>query len=219
MDTKNIHSDKYMSLKKIGNTIKEARLSKNQSVNELASNLKISEQQLNAIEEGRDDLLPEKVFVKAMIKKISENLKLDINDMMNEFNHQKEQIKIEEIVEDVQKKVKIKNSFGLIFVFNIFIAGSILFIILNVALDFGKEFKPFGTDWFVWAILLWFFLLLIHAINVFFVNKLMGKEWENQQMERLVEKQKKKIAELQQRVEKEHPLPKSNPDNNPTLNA
>ena len=70
MDTKNIPTNKYMSLKKIGNTIKEARLSKNQSVNELASNLKISEQQLKAIEDGRDDLLPETVFVKAMIKKI-----------------------------------------------------------------------------------------------------------------------------------------------------
>jgi len=136
LDTKNIHSDKYMSLKKIGNTIKEARLSKNQSVNELASNLKISEQQLNAIEEGRDDLLPEKVFVKAMIKKISENLKLDINDMMNEFNHQKEQIKIEEIVEDVQKKVKRKNSFTLIFVFNIFISGLIGFLASSYIYNF-----------------------------------------------------------------------------------
>jgi len=125
-----------MSLKKIGNTIKEARLSKKQSVNELASNLKISEQQLNAIEEGRDDLLPEKVFVKAMIKKISENLKLDINDMMNEFNHQKEQIKIEEIVEDVQKKVKRKNSFTLIFVFNIFISGLIGFLASSYIYNF-----------------------------------------------------------------------------------
>ena len=125
-----------MSLKKIGNTIKEARLSKNQSVNELASNLKISEQQLKAIEEGRDDLLPETVFVKAMIKKISEKLKLDINDLMNEFNHQKEQIKIEEIVEDVQKKVKIKNSFTLIFVFNIFISGLIGFLASSYIYNF-----------------------------------------------------------------------------------
>ena len=125
-----------MSLKKIGNFIKEARLSKNQSVNELASDLKISEQQLKAIEEGRDDLLPEKVFVKAMIKKISEKLKIDMNDMMNEFNHQKEQIKIEEIVEDVQKKVKIKNSFTLIFVFNIFISGLIGFIASSYIYNF-----------------------------------------------------------------------------------
>ena len=125
-----------MSLKKIGNTIKEARLSKNQSVNELASNLKISEQQLKAIEEGRDDLLPEKVFVKAMIKKISEKLKIDINDLMNEFKHQKEQIKIEEIVEDVQKKVKIKNSFTIIFVFNIFISGLIGYLASSYIYNF-----------------------------------------------------------------------------------
>ena len=117
-----------MSLKKIGNFIKEARLSKNQSVNELASDLKISEQQLKAIEEGRDDLLPEKVFVKAMIKKISEKLKIDINDLMSEFNNQKEKIKIEEIVEDVQTKVRSKNSFTLIFIFNIFISGLIGFL-------------------------------------------------------------------------------------------
>ena len=136
METINIYTDRDMSLKKIGNTIKEARLSKNQSVNELASNLKISEQQLKAIEEGRDDLLPEKVFVKAMIKKISEKLKIDINDLMNEFNHQKEQIKIEEIVEDVQKKVKIKNSFTLIFVFNIFISGLIGFLASSYIYNF-----------------------------------------------------------------------------------
>tara|TARA_Y100001978_G_scaffold2137_1_gene1812 strand:+ start:294 stop:734 length:441 start_codon:yes stop_codon:yes gene_type:complete len=128
-----------MSLKKIGNIIKEARLTKNQSVKELSSNLKISEQQLKAIEEGRDDLLPEKVFVKAMIKKISERLKIDINDLMNEFNYPEEQIKIEEIVEDVQKKVKkkkLKNPFTLIFVLNIFISGSIGFLASSYIYDF-----------------------------------------------------------------------------------
>ncbi len=139
METINIHTDKDMSLKKIGNIIKEARLTKNQSVKELSSNLKISEQQLKAIEEGRDDLLPEKVFVKAMIKKISERLKIDINDLMNEFNYPEEQIKIEEIVEDVQKKVKIKklkNPFTLIFVLNIFISGSIGFLASSYIYDF-----------------------------------------------------------------------------------
>jgi len=143
LETININTGKNMSLKKIGNFIKESRLSKNQSVNELASELKISEQQLKAIEEGRDDLLPEKVFVKAMIKKISEKLKIDINDLMNEFNNQKEQIKIEEIVEDVQTKVKLKNSFTLLFVFNIFISGLIGFLassyIYNLFLDINNE--------------------------------------------------------------------------------
>jgi len=125
-----------MSLKNIGKFIKEARLSKNQSVKELATKLKISEQQLKAIEEGRDDLLPEKVFVKAMIKKISEKLKIDIDDLMNEFNHQAEKIKIEEIVEDVQKKAKIKNKFSFIFVLNIFLSGLIGFLASSYIYNF-----------------------------------------------------------------------------------
>ena len=136
MEKINIHTNEDTSLRKIGSIIKEARLSKNKSVNDLATNLKISEQQLKAIEEGRDDLLPEKVFVKAMIKRISEKLKIDINDLMNEFNNKKEQIKIEEIVEDVQTKVKPKNSFTLIFVFNIFISGLIGFLASSYIYNF-----------------------------------------------------------------------------------
>ena len=143
MEKINIQTNEDTSLRKIGSIIKEARLSKNKSVNDLATNLKISEQQLKAIEEGRDDLLPEKVFVKAMIKKISEKLKIDINDLMNEFNNKKEQIKIEEIVEDVQTNVKLKNSFTLIFIFNIFISGLIGFLassyIFNLFSNFNNE--------------------------------------------------------------------------------
>ena len=60
------------SLKRIGNFIKEARLSKNQSIEELASDLKIGAHQLKAIEEGNEEELPEKVFVKAMIRRISQ---------------------------------------------------------------------------------------------------------------------------------------------------
>ena len=136
MEKINIHTNEDTSLRKIGSIIKEARLSKNKSVNDLATNLKISEQQLKAIEEGRDDLLPEKVFVKAMIKKISEKLKIDINDLMNEFNNKKEQIQIEEIVEDVQTKVKLKKSFTLIFIFNIFISGLIGFLASSYIYNF-----------------------------------------------------------------------------------
>ena len=65
------------SLKRIGNFIKEARLSKNQSIEELASDLKIGTHQLEAIEEGNEEELPEKVFVKAMVRRISQKLKLD----------------------------------------------------------------------------------------------------------------------------------------------
>ncbi|MDC3170885.1 helix-turn-helix domain-containing protein [Prochlorococcus sp. AH-716-E13] len=53
------------SLKRIGNFIKEARVSRNQSIEELASDLKIGSHQLQAIEEGNEDHLPEKSFYKS----------------------------------------------------------------------------------------------------------------------------------------------------------
>ena len=88
-------------LQKIGNFIKEARLSRNQSLSELATDLKISMQQLKAIEEGREDLLPESVFVKAMIKRISERLKLDNSFIESELAKPVDKIQIEEIIEEV----------------------------------------------------------------------------------------------------------------------
>ena len=92
------------SLKRIGNFIKEARLSRDQSVEELASDLKIGSHQLKAIEEGNEEKLPEKVFVKAMVRRISQKLKLDTEFIMNEFKTDRQEIKIEEIVEEVAKK-------------------------------------------------------------------------------------------------------------------
>ncbi len=99
------------SLKRIGNFIKEARLTREQSVEELASDLKIGSHQLKAIEEGNEEELPEKVFVKAMVRRISQKLKLDIDTIMNEFNPQSQEIKIEETVEEnVEKNNKTKKS-------------------------------------------------------------------------------------------------------------
>ena len=92
------------SLKRIGNFIKEARLSKNQSIEELASDLKIGAHQLEAIEEGNEEKLPEKVFIKAMIRRISQKLKLGTEFRMDEFKTERQEIKIDEIVEEVAKK-------------------------------------------------------------------------------------------------------------------
>ncbi len=89
------------SLIRIGNFIKEARLSRNQSIEELASDLKIGVHQLEAIEEGNEEKLPEKVFIKAMVRRISQKLKLDTQFIMNEFKTERKEVKIEEIVEEV----------------------------------------------------------------------------------------------------------------------
>ena len=97
-------------LQKIGNLIREARLSSNQSVSELAADLKISTQQLKSIEEGREDLLPESVFVKAMVKRISERLKLDTSFIESELDKPEDRIKVEEIIEEVANSRDNKDS-------------------------------------------------------------------------------------------------------------
>lgn len=92
--------------------------------------------------------------------------------------------------------------------FIVFLLGSVVLILLNVIFEIGRDINPFGIDWFVWAIIFWALLLLIHVFNVFITNKFFGKDWENEQIDRLVAKQQKKIAELQKNVERDYPLPK-----------
>ena len=51
-NTKNQDSKENSSIKRIGNFIRDARLSRNQTIEELASTLKIGSHQLQAIEDG-----------------------------------------------------------------------------------------------------------------------------------------------------------------------
>ena len=145
-----VNSKNNSSLKRIGNFIKEARLSRNQSVEELASHLKIGAHQLQAIEEGNEDLLPEKVFIKAMVRRISEKLKIDTDFIMSEFKAERKEVKIEEIVHEVsvkahkKRKVKGKKSLG-VFIF-ILISGILGLltssIIFNIFSDSFEEKTP-----------------------------------------------------------------------------
>ncbi len=115
------------SLKRIGNFIKEARISRNKSIEELASDLKIGSHQLQAIEDGNEDHLPEKVFIKAMVRRISEKLKVDTEFIMSEFKTERKEVNIEEIVQDVSIKAKnnspLKNQKSIKAIVLIFLSG------------------------------------------------------------------------------------------------
>ena len=89
--------------------------------------------------------------------------------------------------------------------FIVFLVGSVFLIIINPILGYGDDF--FIKNWFVWAILIWAFIFFIHLFNVFIMNTFMGKEWENDQLVKLKSKQEKRILELQEKVNKELPLP------------
>ena len=101
--------------------------------------------------------------------------------------------------EYARKRVKQKKRLMQHFI--VFLAGSVLLVIINPILGIGKDF--FIKNWFAWAILLWALLFLIHVFNVFILNSFMGKEWEDRQIEKLKAKQQAKIDALFLEVEKE----------------
>ncbi|SNZ00936.1 2TM domain-containing protein [Flagellimonas pacifica] len=104
-----------------------------------------------------------------------------------------------ELLENAQKRVRQKKRLFSHFV--IFLIGSVFLILINKILKYGEAY-----DWFIWAILLWAFLFVLHAFNVFVTSRFMGKEWERQQREKLVALQKARIAEIQKEIETDFPL-------------
>jgi amino acid permease len=93
---------------------------------------------------------------------------------------------------------RIKQKKGLMRHFIVFLVGSVLMLIINLVLKEGEDF--FIPDWSVWAVLLWTFILLINVFNVFVMNRFMGKEWENQQLEKLKKQQETRIAQLKKQA-------------------
>ena len=55
----------------------------------------------------------------------------------------------------------------------------------------------------------------MHLVNVFVTTKFMGAEWERKQREKLVTKQREKIAEIQKEIETEFPLGQINKKKEP----
>ncbi|RDY58811.1 2TM domain-containing protein [Flagellimonas nanhaiensis] len=108
-----------------------------------------------------------------------------------------------ELLEHAQQRIKQKKRLFSHLV--IFLIGSVFLILINKILKYGEAY-----DWFIWAILLWAFLFILHAFNVFVTHRFMGQEWERTQRERLVEMQKKRISEIQKEIETDFPLSKIN---------
>ncbi|MBT8245934.1 MAG: Pr2TM family membrane protein [Winogradskyella sp.] len=106
-----------------------------------------------------------------------------------------------ELIENAQKRIKQKKRLYIHFV--VFLIGAIFLIIANTVLGIGKDFTIAGINWFVYAILAWLFLFLYHFINVFITNKFMGKDWEKQQLDKLVTKQEQRIDKLKNNFLKE----------------
>ncbi|RZN77178.1 MAG: dihydrofolate reductase, partial [Winogradskyella sp.] len=103
-----------------------------------------------------------------------------------------------ELIENAQKRIKQKKRLYIHFV--IFLIGAVFLIIANTFLGIGEDFTIAGINWFVYAILAWLFLFIYHFVNVFITNKFMGKDWEKQQLDKLVAKQQQRINKLEERL-------------------
>ncbi|MGB5555445.1 MAG: 2TM domain-containing protein [Flavobacteriaceae bacterium] len=120
-------------------------------------------------------------------------------------NKNKSEVDLEQhdLLETAQARIKQKKRLYTHFV--IFLIGSVFLIMINKILKYGETY-----DWFIWAITFWGFLFAIHVVNVFVTQKFMGKEWERSQREKLVAKQKKRIAALQKEIDTDFPLSQIN---------
>ena len=108
------------------------------------------------------------------------------------------------LVEHAQQRIAQKKRFNnhlLATLFLVFFA-----FVLNFAFEYEADFTPFNTHWsFALAALLGVFLL-IHFIKVYVFYTFMGKAWETQQMEFLLEKQATMVEKIKRIMDKEAAL-------------
>ena len=76
-------------LQKVGDFLREARQGRNLSIEDLSTSLRIGQEQLTALEEGDENSLPERVFIRAMVRRIAEKLNLDTSYILEELNEKR----------------------------------------------------------------------------------------------------------------------------------
>ena len=99
-----------------------------------------------------------------------------------------------ELYEYARRRLKQKK--GLYFHFVLLFLVSLFLFVSTKLFNFGID-----SNWYMYAITAWLFIFLLHFIKVFITDRFMNKNWEREQIDRLVALQAKKIAELQSNIE------------------
>ena len=109
-----------------------------------------------------------------------------------------------ELLEHAQKRIRQKK--GVFQHLVILVIGGLFFTVINKILKIGDS-----HDWYIWVVMGWSFIWFIHLAQVFITDPFSGKDWERTQRERLLEKQKERIRQIEAEIEKTHPLPELPP--------
>jgi len=103
-----------------------------------------------------------------------------------------------ELYESARKRIKQKRNLFVHFV--LFFVGSIFLLVIEKLFNVGITYP----NWSYWMILAWAFLFILHFVNVFITKRFMNKQWEREEIDKLVAKQKRRIDELQKKVEEQY---------------
>ena len=122
-------------LTELGTRLKEARLSKGYSLDDLQEITKIQKRYLVAIEEGNYSIMPGTFYVRAFIKQYAEAVGLDAEEILNEFkkeipNQQKEEVAQSISQSPTRRKLNTRSTNRLLETMPKIIVG--LFIIVSV---------------------------------------------------------------------------------------
>lgn len=101
-----------------------------------------------------------------------------------------------ELYEYARKRINQKKIVYFHFVL-LFLASLFLFVSTKV-FHFNED-----ANWHIWLITAWLFLFILHFIKVFITDRFMNKNWEREQIDRLVALQEKKISELSNHINEE----------------
>jgi hypothetical membrane protein len=103
-----------------------------------------------------------------------------------------------EMYEYARKRLRQKKRLYFHFVF--FFVGSIFLFIINKWIGVNKE-----ANWYIWLVTIWFFLFVLHFIKVFITDSFMNKKWQQEQINRLMTMQEKKLEQLKNEIENKKP--------------
>lgn len=99
----------------------------------------------------------------------------------------------QELYENARRRLHQKKR--VYFHFVLLIIGSLFLFIANIYLGYGAP-----KHWYIWVVTLWVFLFVLHFVKVFITDRFMNKEWEREQIARLVEKQQQRIDALKSKI-------------------
>lgn len=102
-----------------------------------------------------------------------------------------------EMYEYARRRIKQKKKLYFHFVF-MFLASIFIFA-ANKWMNIGEP-----TNWYIWVITTWVFIFILHFIKVFITDSFMNKNWEREQINRLVAMQENKLEKLKNEVENQN---------------